>query len=327
MRVSVIIPVYNAVKYIRQAVESALIQPEVAEIILVEDAPPDDSLQECQRIAADHSTVRLYRHPGGRNCGAGTSRNLAIRKSTCEYIAFLDADDYYLPDRFLVAKGLFEGDPDIDGVYEAVANEVENQSSEQRWNAADLPISRLRTIRKKIPPENLFRSLHMDKIGGIHLNGMVVKRKIFEKTGNFDEQPTLHEDTTFIYMAAAVSKLMPGRLDEPVAIYRIHEQNRISAPRLKSEIYQMKVKFRYFLWNWGRTHLNREQKKLLIQALVNEAFFRQRFNQPFPKCLLWLQKRIQLLLLSFDHPALILERAFWQAFFAFYPGRKFTKVK
>src|SRR5664280_3837710 len=116
MQVSVVIPVYNAAKYVRQAVESALIQPEVAEIILVEDSSPDDSWEECQQIVAEHSTVHLYRHPGGRNCGAGATRNLAIRKSTCEFIAFLDADDYYLPNRFLVAKGLFEADPDLDGV-------------------------------------------------------------------------------------------------------------------------------------------------------------------------------------------------------------------
>src|ERR1035437_7890425 len=104
MQVSVVIPVYNAAKFVRQAVESALLQPELAEIILVEDASTDDSLKECQKIAADHPIVHLYRHGGGKSCGAGATRNLAIRKSSCEYIAFLDADDYYLPSRFVVAK-------------------------------------------------------------------------------------------------------------------------------------------------------------------------------------------------------------------------------
>jgi glycosyltransferase involved in cell wall biosynthesis len=325
MQVSVVIPVYNAAKYVRQAVESALIQPEVAEIILVEDSSPDGSWEECQQIAAEHSTIHLYRHPGGRNCGAGATRNLAIRKSTCEFIAFLDADDYYLPNRFLVAKGLFEGDPELDGVYEAVAFQVENKSSEQRWKAAGLPFSRLGTIRKRIPPEDLFNALHMGNIGGIHLNGLVIKRHILEKTGYFDEELTLHQDVAFTVKAAAVSKLVPGRLDEPVAIYRIHDRNRFSAPRPKSLIYKMKIKFRYAQWNWGRTHLNREQKQLLFQMLINETCFRQQFNRPFPTSLFWLQKRIQLLSLSLNYPAVIMERAFWQAFLAIYPGRRLKK--
>jgi glycosyltransferase involved in cell wall biosynthesis len=322
MQVSVVIPVYNAAKYVRQAVESALIQPEVAEIILVEDASTDDSLKECQQIAADHPIVHLYRHPGGKNCGAGATRNLAIRKSSCEYIAFLDADDYYLPSRFLVAKGLFEDDSNLDGVYEAVAKQVENESSEQRWRAAGLPLSHLNTVRKKVAPEDLFNALNVGNIGGIHLNGLVIKRRILEKTGYFDEELTLHQDVAFTVKAAAVSKLVPGRLDEPVAIYRIHDRNRFSAPRSTGMIYKMKIKFRYAQWNWGRTRLSLDKKQLLLQMLINETCVRQRFNRPFPKRLLWLQKRIQLLLLSFDYPAVIMEKAFWQAFLGIYPGRK-----
>lgn len=322
MQVSVVIPVYNAARYVRQAVESALIQPEVAEIILVEDASTDDSWKECQQIAADHPIVHLYRHPNGRNCGAGATRNLAIRKSSCKYIAFLDADDYYLPSRFLVAKGLFEDDSSIDGVYEAVAKLVENESSEQRWRAAGLPLSHLNTVRKKVPPEDLFTALNVGNIGGIHINGLVIKRRILEKTGYFDEELTLHQDVAFTIKAAAVSKLVPGRLDEPVAIYRIHDRNRFSAPRSIGMIYKMKIEFRYAQWNWGRTRLSLEKKQLLLQMLINETCFRQRFSRPFPKRLFWLQKRIQLLLLSFDYPAVVLEKAFWQAFLGIYPGRK-----
>ena len=57
MYVSVIIPVYNAEKYVTQAVESALSQPETAEVILIEDASPDKALQICQELAKKHSKV------------------------------------------------------------------------------------------------------------------------------------------------------------------------------------------------------------------------------------------------------------------------------
>ena len=74
MRVSVIIPVYNAAAYVRQAVESVLDQPETSEVILVEDASTDKSLQVCQELTEQYDKVRLFRHPSGRNCGAGNGR-------------------------------------------------------------------------------------------------------------------------------------------------------------------------------------------------------------------------------------------------------------
>jgi glycosyltransferase involved in cell wall biosynthesis len=327
MRVSVIIPVYCAAKYIREAVESALIQPEVAEIILVEDASPDNSLDICQLIAAEQPIVHLHRHPGGINRGPGASRNLAIQKSTCDFIAFLDADDYYLPNRFIVAKELFGEDPSIDGVYEAVANKVENETGEHRRNIAGLPFPQITSVNKVIPSENLFTALHMDKIGGVHLDGLVIKRNVAKKADYFDAELILHQDTAFIIKAAAISRLVPGRMDAPVAVYRIHERNRISAPRSRNEIYQMKINFRYSLWKWGRDHLGSEQNKILVQALINEVRSRQRFNRAFPQRLLWIQNRIQLMLLCFDHPGVVVERAVWQAFFAFYPGRIINRGK
>ena len=97
LEISVIIPVYNAAAYVRQAVESALAQPEVREVLLVEDGSPDNALEVCQQLAAEHQRVILLHHPNGENRGAGASRNLGMRNAHFPIIAFLDADDYYLP--------------------------------------------------------------------------------------------------------------------------------------------------------------------------------------------------------------------------------------
>ena len=95
MKISVITPVYNAEKYITQAVESALQFPEVWEIILVEDQSPDNALEVCKTLVTNYpERVKLYQHPDKGNHGAGASRNLAISKATGEFIAFLDADDF-----------------------------------------------------------------------------------------------------------------------------------------------------------------------------------------------------------------------------------------
>jgi glycosyltransferase involved in cell wall biosynthesis len=63
----------------------------------VEDKSPDNALEVCLKLAEKYQRVKLYQHPDQQNHGAGASRNLGIEKATGEFIAFLDADDYYLP--------------------------------------------------------------------------------------------------------------------------------------------------------------------------------------------------------------------------------------
>ena len=151
IQISIIIPVFNAAAYVAQAVESALAQPETAEVILVEDNSIDRSLEVCQDLAARHENVHLLRHPGGINRGAGPSRNLGMKESRCPYIAFLDADDYYLPGRFSVPAQLFAEDSACDGVYEAVGIHFEDESARQRWQESNMAHVRLTTLNHRIP--------------------------------------------------------------------------------------------------------------------------------------------------------------------------------
>ena len=78
MKISVIIPVYNAEKYVSQAVESALQFNEVYEVVLIEDKSPDNALEVCRELAEKYDRVKLYQHPDKGNHGAGASRNLGI---------------------------------------------------------------------------------------------------------------------------------------------------------------------------------------------------------------------------------------------------------
>ena len=202
MQVSVIIPVYNAAVYIQQAVESALAQPETTEVILVEDGSADDTLSVCQKLAATHPKVRLYRHPDGGNHGVSASSNLGILKSTCEYLTILGADDFLLPDRFTVAQELFNADPEIEGVYEAVGAHFENEAARQRWQTLGWGNHLLITMSEPIPPEHLFTALVKGGYGSFSIIGLVVKRSLFEKTGLFDECLRLHQDTAMLVKMA-----------------------------------------------------------------------------------------------------------------------------
>jgi hypothetical protein len=311
MRVSVITPVYNAADHVREAVESALAQPETAEVILVEDGSPDDSLAVCQELAAEHPTVHLHRHPNGENRGAGASRNLAILKSTCEHIAFLDADDFFLPGRFAVARELFEVNREIDGLYEAIATHVENEDGLQRWHEAGLPLQELLTMTQQTPPEQLFTALVKGGVGVFSIDGLVVNRRIFARTGLFDEHLRQKQDTAMIIKMAAVGRLVSGRLEEPVAMRRIHERNRMSMPRPKSEVDKEWVLLWHTLWRWSLTRLEKQQQQKLLDRLLGAAG-NHSINRSLPTWMQRLQKRAYLVMLLHRYPMLIRERTFWR---------------
>jgi glycosyltransferase involved in cell wall biosynthesis len=142
-KVSVIVPVYNAEKYLQKAVESAEALVEVEEIILIEDKSPDNALMVCHELVSKYNKVKLYQHPDKGNHGAGASRNLGIQESSCEYISFLDADDYYLPNRFARDKEVFSNHENCDGVYSAVGTRFHSKAAKDDFFNQGLGIKKL----------------------------------------------------------------------------------------------------------------------------------------------------------------------------------------
>jgi glycosyltransferase involved in cell wall biosynthesis len=233
MKISVIIPVYNAEKFVQKAVKSALHQAETFEVLLIEDGSTDNSLFVCKDLSKKYSRVSLFRHPDGRNRGAGATRNLGITKAKCEYVAFLDADDYFLPNRFRVAKQIFAKKEKIDGVYEAIGMHFYDQKAKQAWISSGGEL--LTTLTKPVHPKNLFRILVGRNNGYIHLDGLVVRKSLFETCGCFPENLRLHQDTAIIVQFAVFGLLAPGNLKSPVALRGIHTDNRITQNKKATE--------------------------------------------------------------------------------------------
>lgn len=310
MEVSVIIPVYNAERYLRQSVESALSQAETQEVILIEDSSADDSLQVCRELAAEYPQVRLLHHSDRLNHGPGASRNIGIKSAKCKYICFLDADDYFLPDRFSVARNQFEADPTVEGVYEAVGTHFENEAAERRWWSKKSSL--LTTMTKRVQPEHLFESqAPIGPFGWCPTGGWVVKRTVFEKTGLFDEHLRLHQDTVMFVKLAAVGRMMPGRLDQPVAMRRVHDHNRSSAPRPAFQVYKSVTSRSAALWKWGRStpQIDDGREKLLVSRLIRDAVYPYKSDAPrvIRDCLVI----GQVALLLIRHPILISKFSAW----------------
>lgn len=257
MKISVIIPVYNAEKYVSKAVESALQLDEVFEVILVEDKSPDNALQICQELAQKYDQVKLFQHPDQENHGAGASRNLGLEKVTGDFIAFLDADDYFLPNRFTAEKELFKN-PKTDGVFNAIGTEYLTEKGKEEF-LSNIDDSYLLTVNYPAEGNEVFRGLLglTPKIFGsfFTLDALTVRKSSLESSKlRFNEALRLHQDSDFIMKLAHHCHLKSGIIDQPVAIRGMHDDNRITKIVKYSQQYnQRQFLFWNSLYEWSKT--------------------------------------------------------------------------
>ena len=229
MKISVITPVYNAENYITQAVESALQFPEVWEIILVEDQSPDNALEVCKTLAEKYDRVKLFQHSDKKNHGAGASRNLGMQNATGDFIAFLDADDYYLPNRFDAEKKLFEN-PEVEGIYGAIGVHYYSEKAKEQYFS--IFGDRLTTVYKKHSPKDVFRGqLGMNgSFGLFSIDALTIRKSALDAKLSplMKTHLRLHQDTEFLFRLSYYLDLYPGILNEAIAVRGVHENNRIT---------------------------------------------------------------------------------------------------
>lgn len=97
-RVSIVIPVFNSEKYIEAAITSVLQQTEKnIELIIVDDCSNDNSWQLIQQFAESDQRVHVFRNR--HNLGVANTRNIGLAHCTGDFIALLDGDDYWFPDK------------------------------------------------------------------------------------------------------------------------------------------------------------------------------------------------------------------------------------
>jgi glycosyltransferase involved in cell wall biosynthesis len=117
--VSVVVPMYRAERFLEAAIESVRSQRYTNwELLLVDDAGGDGCAAIAESYARqDPDRITLLAHPGGENRGASVSRNLAISRARGSYIALLDADDVWEPEKLEAQVALLESHPDVGMVY------------------------------------------------------------------------------------------------------------------------------------------------------------------------------------------------------------------
>jgi GT2 family glycosyltransferase len=171
-KVSIIMPAYNTADLIATSLDSVLAQKfQDFETIVVNDGSPDSA--ELERVLARYADAIIYiKQENKRAAGA---RNTAIRRARGEFLAFLDSDDQWLPDHLSMKMKLFEDDPELDLVYSDCFAWSDPRSQQ--------------TFMDCCPSEGpaTFVTLAQEKCQ-IPVSTVVVRKKVMEKAGLFDEQ-------------------------------------------------------------------------------------------------------------------------------------------
>lgn len=214
--VSVIIPVYKAEKYIAATVQSVLDQTyQNFEILIIDDGTPDRSIEICRQFNDPRIKISCY-----PNRGVAAARNHGVRAAQGEYIAFLDADDLWLPTKIAKHIAHLESSPEIGISY----------SYSTLIDATDKPLGlyQLPPIHNITPVNFLLR----DPIGSgsnliaksavlaaikfpLEVNGVVTQCY-------FDEDPPLSEDTECWLRMSIKSDLRFEGIPELLLQYRLH---------------------------------------------------------------------------------------------------------
>ncbi|OJT01490.1 glycosyl transferase [Marinobacter nauticus] len=117
MCVSVIIPAYNRRDYIGDAIESVIRQgTENLELIIVDDGSDDGTFELLEKYSGDKS-IHVITHPGRENRGQSAAINLGIENSSGEFVAILDSDDMFAPEKLATQIDFLRAHPEIGMVY------------------------------------------------------------------------------------------------------------------------------------------------------------------------------------------------------------------
>lgn len=116
IKVSVIMPVYNAARFLKESVESVLSQTYADfEFILIDDCSTDNSYTILSEYAQSDSRIRLYKNE--ENKGVSYTRNFGVSKACGDYVALIDSDDIWSSDKLEKQLALISRFPDTDLCY------------------------------------------------------------------------------------------------------------------------------------------------------------------------------------------------------------------
>jgi hypothetical protein len=218
-RFSVILPAYNSAGTLPRAIESVLAQTWPAhEIIVVDDASSDATREVAARFGA---RIRYLRREF--NAGVSAARNRGAEQASGDWLAFLDADDWYFPERLRLHAEWIAQDPGLDfltGDYEyrdesgALLGLSMNQHA-----SGKIMLDKAAGDARVLMPESEFGAFVADHFGDTHT--LSVSRALFLAAGGYPLGFKVCEDVHLLTRIVALSH-KAGVICQPLGVYVIH---------------------------------------------------------------------------------------------------------
>jgi len=208
IKVSVIIPVYNAELYIEEAINSCLHQNLghfKVEVIAVDDNSSDSSVEILRKISDRYENVHYIRLT--RNRGPAGARNEGIKKAKGQFIAFLDADDYMASNKLNSQLDYFHKNPSIDLIITGL-QEIDERGKKIRNFIQSFPEGKYEQAK----------AIFLDKISSVTPT-IVLRKDVMDRIGYFDEELIHFEDKEFLLRALKQSKII--YLSKPLTVRRV----------------------------------------------------------------------------------------------------------
>ena len=209
-KVSVIIPIYNGAKHIEACLQSVLQQEfENFEVLIINDGSTDATNRVCQEFIQSNSLASTYRVISVPNSGVSSARNIGLSHASGEYVAFLDSDDIWSPDKLGAQVSFLESNPyyigcitsfylftDVDGHHPKAARLISHKDLNSLKNGW----------------------LSLEGNGGLISSTLLYKRK---NEISFDLNLSTAADLDFFFQLCEKGQV--AILDYPLVKYRVHD--------------------------------------------------------------------------------------------------------
>jgi glycosyltransferase involved in cell wall biosynthesis len=252
VKVSVIIPTYNSIRFVTEAIDSVLAQTfQDFEILVVDDGSNDETRQVLKEKYGD-SIRYLYKENGG----VSSARNYGIERAEGKYIAFLDADDVWMPEKLEKQVELLESDSEIGLCYTGAIKVDENLELKDYIQAQ----------RYEDACEGLLLNMNI-----LVLSSSFVRKDIVLQTNGFDSRFSTCADKEYWLRLSLLTKFAP--IEEFLVKYRDVTNSMSSNPDLsKKDTLGVLEKF-FNLPNLPEKYQKLEKKSLSNNLMVVSGEF------------------------------------------------------
>jgi glycosyltransferase involved in cell wall biosynthesis len=264
--VSCIIIFLDAAAYLAEAVESVLAQTYPHwELWLVDDGSSDGSNEIARGLANLCPQIHYLEHPGHANLGMSAARNLGLRHAQGDYVAFLDADDVWLPHKLAEQTTILRAHPTVGLVY----GRTLVWHSWQRGGGPDRFYHLGVTPEQVVEPPRLFPLLLANRAQSPTTCNAIMRRALVEEVGGFEDPfRGMYEDQAFFVKTHLRTPIYVA--DQVWAKYRQHAAAGSAIHARSDDVHAARLRF--LEWVAGYLDATRPHPPLVWRTLQIELW-------------------------------------------------------